>query len=116
MELRLVWEPDNLEPHWESGLESSLLVKWERLLNKEGFILLRLLQRIFPLLMNLLTSFYSVNTVVFHLRQACFEDFVFRQTIFSNLEDMKKIEGIKEGYGKGSFVIIKAKKQAMEAL
>ena len=63
-----------------------------------------------------IATFYSVDTVVFHLRQACFEDFIFSQTIFSSLEETKEIEDIKEGYGKGAFVIIKAKKGALEAL
>jgi len=55
-------------------------------------------------------DFYSVDEVVFYLKKSGFKDFIFYQTIFKNLKDIKKIEPVKRGYGKGSFVVIKAKK------
>jgi len=55
-------------------------------------------------------DFYSVDEVVFYLKKSGFKDFIFYQTIFKNLKDIKKIEPVKRGYGKGSFVVIKARK------
>ncbi|MEA2006395.1 MAG: class I SAM-dependent methyltransferase [Acidobacteriota bacterium] len=55
-------------------------------------------------------KFYSVDEVVFYLKESGFKDFIFYQTIFKNLKDIKKIEPVKRGYGKGSFVVIKVKK------
>ena len=55
-------------------------------------------------------NFYSVDEVVFYLKESGFKDFIFYQTIFKNLKDIKKIEPVKRGYGKGSFVVIKVKK------
>jgi ubiquinone/menaquinone biosynthesis C-methylase UbiE len=52
--------------------------------------------------------FYSVNEIIFHLRRAGFKNFSFTQTIFHDLTEIKNIEPIKEGYGKGSFVVIRA--------
>ncbi len=53
-------------------------------------------------------NFYSVDEVVSYLRETGFEDFSFVQTIFHKLADIKDIEPVKEGYGKGSFVVIRA--------
>jgi ubiquinone/menaquinone biosynthesis C-methylase UbiE len=52
--------------------------------------------------------FYSVKEVVNHLKRAGFHDFNYRQTI-DNL-DNNSIQTIKEGYGEGCFIVIKAKK------
>ncbi len=54
-------------------------------------------------------DFYSVDEVVFYLKKTGFKNFTFYQTIFKKLKDIKKIEPVKRGYGKGSFVVIKAK-------
>ena len=54
--------------------------------------------------------FYSVNEVLNHLTNSGFKDFSFRQTIFKPLEKIKKIEPVENGYGKGSFIVIKANK------
>lgn len=59
-------------------------------------------------------TFYSVNEVVAYLKRAKFRDFKFTQTIFHNLEGIKDVEPIKEGYGEGSFVVIKATKKGFE--
>ena len=53
-------------------------------------------------------AFYSVYEVVHHLKKAGFKNFNFTQTIFHNLAEIKDIEQIKEGYGEGSFVVIRA--------
>ena len=55
-------------------------------------------------------TFLSVNEVVHHLKQAGFCDFVFRQTIFQNPEEMKQPDLVRPGYGEGSFVVVRAKK------
>ena len=54
--------------------------------------------------------FYSIDNVISHLTAAGFRDFDFRQTIFQDLNEIKSVELIKPGYGKGSFVVVKAKK------
>jgi len=51
--------------------------------------------------------FYSVGEFVDHLRNAGFSDFSFVQTIFKSLHEVKSIEPVKEGYGEGSFVVVK---------
>jgi ubiquinone/menaquinone biosynthesis C-methylase UbiE len=51
-------------------------------------------------------TFYSVNEVMGLLRSAGFQDLTIKQTIFS--DKTLKIAQIEEGYGKGSFVVIKA--------
>lgn len=55
--------------------------------------------------------FYSVDEVVFYLKKTGFSNFVFYQTIFRNLKDIKEIEPVKKGYGKGSFIVILAEKK-----
>ena len=51
-------------------------------------------------------TFYSVDEVVSYLREAGFNEFVFTQTLFRNLAEIKEIEKVEKGYGKGSFVVI----------
>jgi len=53
-------------------------------------------------------TFYSVKEVVDFLRKTNFENVVIRQTVFSSETD--KLNHVESGYGKGSFVIIKAVK------
>lgn len=55
-------------------------------------------------------SFYSVDEVIFYLKKTGFKNFIFYQTIFKNLKNIKKVEPVKKGYGKGSFIVIRAKK------
>lgn len=57
-----------------------------------------------------IANFYSVEKVIFFLSKAKFKSFNFNQTIFHPLSAINKIEQVKKGYGKGSFVVIKAKK------
>ncbi len=53
-------------------------------------------------------TFYSVNEVMDLLTKAHFEDFLIKQTVFSSRSD--ELNHVENGYGKGSFIIIKAKK------
>ncbi|MBN1495102.1 class I SAM-dependent methyltransferase [Candidatus Peregrinibacteria bacterium] len=55
-------------------------------------------------------TFYSVDEVISKLKKVGFKNFNFTQTIFHDLKEIKNIEPIKEGYGEGSFVIIRATK------
>ena len=55
-----------------------------------------------------IATFYTVDEVVSHLEKAGFNNFNFTQTVFHDLTDIRDIESIKQGYGKGSFVVIKA--------
>jgi len=54
-------------------------------------------------------TFYSVKETIALLREANFTDVVIKQTVFSGQTD--KIDSVEDGFGKGSFVIIKAIKQ-----
>ncbi len=55
-------------------------------------------------------TFYSVDEVVSRLKKAGFKGFDFTQTIFHNLAEIKGIESVRDGYGEGSFVVVKAVK------
>jgi len=59
-----------------------------------------------------IARFYSVNEVVKHLEKAGFKNFEFNQTIFHSLREIQSVEPVKSGYGEGSFVVIKAKKES----
>jgi SAM-dependent methyltransferase len=54
--------------------------------------------------------FYSVDEVVLYLRKAGFWDFAFRQTIFQPLRRIREREPLREGYGRGSFVVVRGLK------
>jgi len=55
-------------------------------------------------------EFHSTDEVVSHLKDAGFKKFEYCQTLFKKLEDIDRIEPVQEGYGKGSFVVIRAVK------
>lgn len=55
-------------------------------------------------------TFYSVDEVISILKEAAFKNFNFTQTLFHNLTEIRNIEPIKEGYGEGSFVVVRALK------
>ncbi|HDP66934.1 MAG TPA: class I SAM-dependent methyltransferase [Candidatus Marinimicrobia bacterium] len=57
-------------------------------------------------------TFFSVDEVINHLNQAGFGDFVMKQTVFQSLDQMVAVNPVEPGYGKGSFVVIKAKKRS----
>ncbi|HQO08742.1 MAG TPA: class I SAM-dependent methyltransferase [Clostridiales bacterium] len=52
--------------------------------------------------------FYTTGELVSYLKEAGFKNFQFTQTIFRDLNDLKAIEEVREGYGEGSFVVIKS--------
>jgi len=56
-------------------------------------------------------NFYSVEEVIQVLNQTGFISFQFTQTIFHQLAEIEKIEPVKEGYGTGSFVVVRAQKR-----
>lgn len=62
-----------------------------------------------------IATFYSVDEVIYYLRKTGFKEFDFSQTIFHHLSAIKDIETIKDGYGEGSFVVVKAKKGGNQA-
>ncbi len=55
-------------------------------------------------------TFYSVEDLLVHLKKAGFLKFRFCQTLFGPLQDMQKPSDVKEGFGEGSFVVIRADK------
>ncbi len=54
--------------------------------------------------------FFSTDELLSLLSETGFKDIEIVQTIFGSLEDVNKIQNFKTGYGKGSFVVISAKK------
>jgi SAM-dependent methyltransferase len=58
-----------------------------------------------------IAKFYSVAEVAEHLKKAGFERFHFNQTIFHDLSDIRVTEPVKEWYGEGSFVVVRAEKK-----
>lgn len=58
-----------------------------------------------------LATFYSVDEIVSLLRDSGFDEFRFTQTIFRDLKDIKYLEPVMSGYGKGSFVVVRAIKK-----
>lgn len=55
-------------------------------------------------------TFLSVNEVVRNLERAGFRSFSFAQTIFNDLAEIRNIEPAREGFGEGSFVVIRGHK------
>jgi len=57
-----------------------------------------------------IATFYSTDEVVALLERAGFKDFMFKQTVFHSLGEIHSVEPVKEGYGEGSFVVVRARK------
>jgi len=57
-----------------------------------------------------IASFYSTEEVIDLLKEAGFKNFEFRQTIFNTLDNIDDVEPVKEGYGEGSFIAVRAQK------
>lgn len=53
-------------------------------------------------------TFYSVDDVVNYLKETNFKNIRIIQTIFGNLSEIKEVQKFREGYGEGSFAVIKA--------
>jgi len=56
-------------------------------------------------------KFYTVDRIETLLNETGFRDLEFNQTLFGNLNDIKEVQTPKEGYGEGSFVVVKAMKK-----
>lgn len=54
--------------------------------------------------------FYSPDELVARLTKAGFRAFGFRQTLFHSLSEIREAENVRDGYGQGSFVVIRAEK------
>jgi SAM-dependent methyltransferase len=54
-------------------------------------------------------TFYSVKEVINILRKTNFEDMIIKQTVIPS--QIGRLDSIEDGYGKGSFVVIKANKK-----
>jgi len=55
-------------------------------------------------------SFFTTEELTSSLMRAGFSDFVYKQTLFSLLENIKTVEPVLDGFGKGSFVVIRGTK------
>jgi SAM-dependent methyltransferase len=55
-------------------------------------------------------TFYATENLLGHLKQTGFQKFSFCQTLFGRLEDLHASDQPRQGYGEGSFVVIKAGK------
>lgn len=89
------------------GLNGVLVIGF---VDKESLIGKSYLKRRHESLFYGIATFYSVDEVANYLRKTGFRDLGFSQTIFKPLKEITAIEPVKEGYGEGSFVVIKAKK------
>jgi ubiquinone/menaquinone biosynthesis C-methylase UbiE len=56
-------------------------------------------------------TFYPVNRVETLLKEAGFTKLEYMQTLFGKLEDITELQTPEEGFGKGSFVVVKALKK-----
>ncbi len=56
-------------------------------------------------------TFYTVQRISNLLKSTGFKDLEYTQTLFGNLDDIVELQDPQEGYGKGSFVVIKALKK-----
>lgn len=98
------------------------LLETNRILKSEGHILIGFVDRESPIgqqyeknkeknVFYRLATFYSVPEVILFLQNAGFSDFAIRQTLFKPLDQINALEPVEEGYGKGSFIVIRAKKR-----
>lgn len=56
-------------------------------------------------------NFYSTTHVAKLLKEAEFKDFEYNQTLFGELDEIKEVQLPKQGFGQGSFVVVKAVKK-----
>ena len=102
-------------------LDKSFREAW-RVLSESGYLIVGLVDRNSPVGQTYLkyqdqsafyrdATFFSVDEVVEVMEQSGFGDFAFRQTIFQGLSDTGEDEPIKPGYGEGSFVVIRGRKE-----
>ncbi len=55
--------------------------------------------------------FYTPKEVIAMLEKAGFSNFEFYQTLFRDMESIDTPEPVRSGYGEGSFVVVRAKKE-----
>ena len=93
-----------------------------RVLTKEGFFIVGLVDRNSPLGKMYLkhqnesafykeATFFSVDEIIEVMAQSGFTDYTSQQTIFGDLSDIQETELIKPGYGEGAFVVVRGKKR-----
>ena len=56
-----------------------------------------------------IAKFYSTREVLTYLNKANFVEIRIVQTLFKDLKDIRTLEPVKNGYGEGSFVVIRAR-------
>ena len=56
-------------------------------------------------------NFYSAVQVTKLLKESGFKDFEYNQTLFGGLDEIKEVQLPKQGFGQGSFVVVKAVKK-----
>lgn len=56
-------------------------------------------------------SFYTVDRIKSLLKETRFKDLEFNQTLFDDLDEIKKIQMPKQGFGEGSFVVVRGTKK-----
>ena len=54
--------------------------------------------------------FYSTEEVISLLKEQGFKNIKFKQTIFSTLDKIDEVEAVKDGYGEGSFIVVRVQK------
>jgi len=92
-----------------------------RVLKPGGFLIVGFVDRESPLGQSYLrrakqnlfyreATFYSLKEVVSYMKKSGFGRFAFTQTIFKDLEKIEAPEPVKEGYGEGSFVVVRGMK------
>ena len=59
-------------------------------------------------------TFFSVDELIEIMDQAGFTEFAFKQTIFKPLREITRDEPVISGYGEGSFVVIRGRKEQAE--
>jgi SAM-dependent methyltransferase len=57
-------------------------------------------------------TFHTAGEVIQALKSAGFADFSFAQTLFAGENETGTVQPVKEGYGDGAFVVVRAKKPA----
>ena len=56
-------------------------------------------------------TFYSVAQIQSFLKETGFKNLEYNQTLFGEIDEITDIQTTKEGFGEGSFVVVKATKK-----
>ena len=56
-------------------------------------------------------NFYTVDRIISLLKETGFKNLEFNQTLFGDLDTIKELQLPKQGFGEGSFVVVKATKK-----